>query len=514
MEMDYRIVKVWKKIKRFPRKPRIKQILKTLLTLLLIISWTLTGLPQIPFTNFPPEIQKVHAVAPTVQSVTGQIAGAVSSVTVSSVPGGTNQLYIAVGHFYASATVVPVGTNVISSISGGGLTWAYITGTRGEADRVVAPRTEMWWAYGSPATFNLVATLSATLTSTVGAHVAVARIDGALNAMPINGEYANTEGQNAVGDSTGTDTTTPSIIATVSNANSLILSSLLPRNNLISGITKDVDYTQKYGVENISGGDASTIVLYSRANPSTGTDTIAHTLSATRPWVMSVIEIKEAPSASVLTQNDFEWFEDQTTLTLTTIWGNPDIPENGDITAVPVSNNPPTVGDKIRLQINFTVSVANLAAAAQAFKLQFKTGTDQDCSTGTWTNVGAIGATTVAWRFFDNTSLTDGATQVNQISTSTAGAEGDYVESGPTQTNPNAVNIGQSSEWDFAIEPVSGQVSDATSYAFRMVKSDESVISYTAGDCPTLETEPGTGDLMRHGNFFVSGVEKGFFWAD
>lgn len=224
----------------------------------------------------------------------------------------------------------------------------------------------------------------------------------------------------------------------------------------------------------------------------------------------------ETPDAPLsYTQNDFEWFEDEATLTLTLPWGNPDLAENQDILALPVGNNPPAVGNKIRLQINITPS-ANITAGTQAFKIQFKTGTDQDCTTGvSWTDVGAIGTTTVAWRFFDNASLTDGATQVNQISTSAAGQEGRYLEShNSVWTNPLAVTGGNSMEWDFAIESVSGQVVEATSYAFRVVKFDGTVISYITGDCPTLETRPVIANLMRHGNFFVSGVEKGFFWAD
>ncbi|MEK9137182.1 MAG: hypothetical protein AAB393_08670, partial [Bacteroidota bacterium] len=109
------------------------------------------------------------------------------------------------------------------------------------------------------------------------------------------GENSNTAGDAAVGDGTGTDNTTPTIGATVSNANSLILNSLHPRNNGLAGITKDVDYTQQYAVTNISSGNASTIVIYSRSNPPTGTDNIAHTLDNARPWAMSVIEIKSAP---------------------------------------------------------------------------------------------------------------------------------------------------------------------------------------------------------------------------
>lgn len=216
--------------------------------------------------------------------------------------------------------------------------------------------------------------------------------------------------------------------------------------------------------------------------------------------------------STTYTQNDFRWYKNADSVTLSDLWGSVITGDNQDIPAIPTAYNPPGVGEQMRLQVNITVGLANLSASTQAFKLQFKTGTDQDCSTGSWTDVGAKGSTTVAWRFFDNSSLSDNTSEVNQISTSDV--VGGYSETNPTGTNPNAVNVGQDMEWDFPIESVSGQVADATTYAFRIVKSDGSTISYTPGDCPTVETEPGTANLMRHGNFFIDGIKKAFFWAD
>jgi hypothetical protein len=217
-------------------------------------------------------------------------------------------------------------------------------------------------------------------------------------------------------------------------------------------------------------------------------------------------------SAPTFTQNDFRWYENANSVTLTDLWGTVVSGDNQDVSVVPASYNPPGAGEQMRLQINITVATANLSATTQAFKLQFKAGTDQDCSTGSWTDIGAKASSSVAWRLFDNAGLADTATEVVQISTSdVAGGYSELVTSG---TNPNAVNTGQDMEWDWPIEGVSGQLADATTYAFRMVKSDGTAISYTSGDCPTVETEPGTANLMRHGNVFVEETERGFFWAD
>lgn len=212
------------------------------------------------------------------------------------------------------------------------------------------------------------------------------------------------------------------------------------------------------------------------------------------------------------TQNDFRWYQNLDSVTLTSLWGNLATQDNLDIRVIPAGNNPPGVGEKLRLQVNITVADAPLSATTQAFQLQYKAGTDESCSTGSWVDVGAKGSSTVAWRFFDNAGLADTTTEVNQISTSDVA--GGYSEVNPTGTNPLQVLTGQDMEWDFPIESVSGQVQDATTYAFRVVKSGGTVISYTAGDCPTLETEPGTANLLRHGGVFVDGSEKGLFWAD
>ena len=261
-----------------------------------------------------------------------------------------------------------------------------------------------------------------------------------------------------------------------------------------------------------SAGHTHTLSI-TQTGGNTGTATITADISATetQPPYKQAVFIQYKPVT--FTQNDFRFYEDEATVSLTNLWGSFITGDNEDITVVPAANNPPAPGEQIRLQINLTVGLNNLSATSQAFKLQYKAGTDQDCSTGSWTDIGAKGGTGAAWRLFDNTSLGDTATEVNQISTSdVAGGYSELVTSG---TNPNAVNIGQDVEWDWSIESYLGQVADATTYSFRMVKSDGSVITYSpAGDCPTIETEPGTANLMRHGDVFIDGSKKGYFWAE
>jgi len=219
------------------------------------------------------------------------------------------------------------------------------------------------------------------------------------------------------------------------------------------------------------------------------------------------------PSTPTFIQNDFRWYIDENTLTLTDLWpvGTLDLAENAVFTQLPAENLPLVSGDKIRIQINVTVSTANLSAGGQAFQVEYVAATDCTTAVG-WASVGAIGGGTI-WRFFDNTSLSDGANQVNQISTSSAGAEGRYIESNPTGTNLNAVNASQNMEWDFAVE--NNGAAENTTYCFRIAKSGGTVLdTYNSDSYPKLTTAPGTTNLMRNGNFFSNDTKQGFFWAN
>ena len=66
-------------------------------------------------------------------------------------------------------------------------------------------------------------------------------------------------------------------------------------------------------------------------------------------------------------------------------------------------------------------------------------------------------------------------------------------------------------EWDASIQ--NNGAGDSKTYCFRLQKSDDSDLD-TYENFPKLDTKPGTGNFLRHGNFFAGEKEKGFFWAD
>jgi hypothetical protein len=417
-------------------------------------------------------IHKVEAATPTFNEVTAQAeATATNSVVVSSVPGGTDQLYIAVVAFYTNGGTP--GTSEVNTMSGGsGLSWSLITGTVGCSGRISQPRTEMWWAYGSPSSFNLTANLKNT-TLDAGAHVAVSRISGADNSMPINGAYSNTNGGSGA-CSGGSDNANATISATVTNTNSLMLNQGHPRNSTYDVI--DANYSQQYFVENTSGGAASTIGIYTRSNPPTGSHTIAHTVAADKPWTMGVIEINEAPSNPVLTQNDFRFYANGDDVTPTS--------------SLAATNSAPTLtstSSAVRLRMNVSVSTADLATTTKAFKLQWSYAT-----TSGWQDVGTA-TSSDTWRFYNNPSVAT-STTITSLLLGTSEIKETYEEQNSSASNPNAIATSQDGEWDFVLDPTSAT---NTTYYFRMVEDDNATFSTYTNYPSVVVNVPNPPDLTQ-----------------
>ena len=147
--------------------------------------------------------------------------------------------------------------------------------------------------------------------------------------------------------------------------------------------------------------------------------------------------------------------------------------------------------------------------STQAFALQYDA--EENCASASgWTNVGAKASGSI-WRLFNEASIGDSTAQVNDISTSTASAEGYYSEINPSDTNPNEALAGENTEWDWPVE--NNGATENTTYCFRMVKSGGAVLD-GYNDYPKLTTAPGTSNLMRHGNIFQNATEQGFFWVN
>ncbi|MCK5090278.1 MAG: hypothetical protein KAQ88_09880, partial [Hyphomicrobiaceae bacterium] len=234
---------------------------------------------------------------PVFESVTAKLeTGAVDTTDVLAVPGGTDQLYLVTTVLYTSNGTP--GTDDVTSVTGGGLTFALVPGTVACSGRLSQPRGSVWWAFGSPSSFTCTVNISAVTRAPAGMHVTVSRISGADNAAPVNGEYGNSNGfSSSPTCGGGTDDATARVDLTISNDNSLAFNVGYPRNDDFVAI--DADYTQQYFVEHTDGGDASTMLLTTRSDPPIAVDTIQHTIDNDKSWYMIGCEIKEAPAGFI-----------------------------------------------------------------------------------------------------------------------------------------------------------------------------------------------------------------------
>ena len=123
-----------------------------------------------------------------------------------------------------------------------------------------------------------------------------------------------------------------------------------------------------------------------------------------------------------------------------------------------------------------------MAEAAQSFTLQYGEQTTTCSAITTWTDVGAPGSATV-WRGFD-ASPTDG-TQLPSTLLTVSDVAGVYTEANDTVPNPAAVAVNEDIEYDWILQHNGAE--QRTNYCFRMVNSDDTVLSEYE-HYPTLRT--------------------------
>ena len=145
-----------------------------------------------------------------------------------------------------------------------------------------------------------------------------------------------------------------------------------------------------------------------------------------------------------------------------------------------VADYPTKTGDVLRLRMG--VAVSSVAATSDVFKLQFAAG-DTCAPELEWFDVGGIGSTTALWRGYNNATPSDGATLVTSVLSSTDALE-TYEEENNSTALPNSIAVGNQGEWDWVIE---NQADSGTSYCFRMVSSDGSLLG-TYTEYPLLVT--------------------------
>jgi len=152
-------------------------------------------------------------------------------------------------------------------------------------------------------------------------------------------------------------------------------------------------------------------------------------------------------------------------------------------------------GDAFRLRLLIHIGSAQLALNGETFKLQFaqKSGTcDTSFSGETYTDV----TTSTAIAYYDNSSPADGVALTSNANDPVHGTDNTvnqtYEESNNFTNSQAAIPSGEDGMWDFAL--YDNTAPDNTSYCFRVVKSDDSLLdTYTV--IPEITTAGATINL-------------------
>jgi hypothetical protein len=484
----------------------MRKIATISLLLLMIFSWSLSDVARIPYLNIPYPVQPVSAAAPAFQSFGGIASATSGDITVTLPAHATDDVLLMMVWVRSNAETIP-------DPSG----WTIITGapfTRGTSTRYW-----LWWKR---------ATSGAETNPLIDTDGTTANIYGA--AINFRGAITSGNPWEVVGTAT-TGTTDPAVITgiTTLTAESLVVAAVGGEDdNNASIITTGTDpaaYTEHY-VETNVGTDA--VITFSEAERTTagatGNVSVNWNVAVPVGWGGMVLALKPAPvptatptltptptpsADSTFTQTTYRWYVDNDSANPTDPWSSTtgvNLAENTDIALTPASYDPPHNSQELRLRVNLTVNTTNLNTSQKQFSLQYKEGTDSSCTTGSWTTI----TTGQSWAYATS-SVTDGADITEVLSTTTSGKGEEYVKADPSQTNHVAATTTQVIEYDFHIVGTSSTA--ATQYSFRAIESDGTVLDgYT--NCPTLITQPGNADLMRHGATLIGGLKSGFTWAD
>lgn len=212
---------------------------------------------------------------------------AAASITVASIPGGADQAYVAF-------VDVRAGTDTITSITGGGLTWTL----QGSQPAGRGNHTQRCYtAVGTPSSDPF--TLTVNFSDATGTRSAVV---GRYTGADVAGTpFELYKGRNTNGDSGagtgGTDTATADITLVPTQDGSVIVNGASARTTTVSAA--DADYSQAANADYGAGGERLNLYLFDRALATAASDTISHTLGVVVDWSMQGIVVRPAPAGLV-----------------------------------------------------------------------------------------------------------------------------------------------------------------------------------------------------------------------
>lgn len=220
------------------------------------------------------------------------------------------------------------------------------------------------------------------------------------------------------------------------------------------------------------------------------------------------------------TLTSFQWYADTTSLNETDTWpaGTLGVAPHTQIPAIPAPYGPPIDSQQLRIRVQIQVSGQALAINTLSFKLQYNQGTATDCISGSWQDVDDYASShSRIWRYGNEAGLTDGTQVTGNLLTSTD-LENFYESptTGAGFTNPAAAATGDTMEYDWVVQDHGA--TGGSQYNFRVVENqgtlDNGTLLSVYNFCPSVITMPTTDQLLRHGEFFQDGQDKGFEWAN
>lgn len=188
------------------------------------------------------------------------------------------------------------------------------------------------------------------------------------------------------------------------------------------------------------------------------------------------VEVVQWPVADLAyRQNYYRWYRDNNLLTPDDAWpeGGTDLGENTSITEV---DDPPGVGDLLRLRMTIQARNANWPAEFVQFKLQFAERVTTCTAIATWYDLGDNSSTTALWRGYaatgtiDGTDLSGDPPTPGDLLISVADVAGTHEHNNNSATNTYVAYDGEDVEYDWFVQH-NGASAD-TPYCFRMVESN------------------------------------------
>jgi len=197
-------------------------------------------------------------------------------------------------------------------------------------------------------------------------------------------------------------------------------------------------------------------------------------------------ELNITTETPLLTQRDWRWYRNNNARIPTVPWGG-----LGENTAITKDNDPPMIGDVLRLRMSLRVSGLDLISGSASFRLEYAERETSCSAAVTWNEVGGVSSGAI-WRgastgVVDGTPLSGNPPTTGDLVLTEQDRAGRFEEENPSGSNPYTVFISEYVEYDWAIEHNGAE--PATAYCFRMVYADgEGLDDYGVGSYPTLVT--------------------------